>query len=276
VTGDFPERETATLMGDRGLAYGDGLFETMRAEGGIVPLLGRHLDRLLASCARLGMPVPDRGALGARARALAASSGSGVVKIVVTRGGGARGYRPSGHQDLRVMAQAYPLAEVPRRNYTAGVAVQICATRIGRSAATAGLKHLGRLEQVLASAELRADCAEGLMLDEHDHLIEGTRCNVFFARDGIVFTPGLEMSGVAGVMRSLVIETAAALGIGTREGRVSTADLAGADEIFLTNSVIGIWPVRRIDELAWRGIPGPVGQRFMAAVAAHGVPSWAP
>jgi 4-amino-4-deoxychorismate lyase len=269
-------REISILLGDRGLAYGDGLFETMRVEGGRVPLLHRHLDRLFAGCERLGMPLPERGALAARAEGLAESAGAGVVKVVVTRGAGSRGYRPPEKPDLRVMTEIHPLPDIPRSHYTEGVSLQVCTTRIGRSPATAGLKHLGRLEQVLASSELRGDCAEGLMLDEHGHVIEGTRCNLFLVRAGDVFTPRLDMSGVAGVMRTLVLETAGALHLRASEVLVSMEDLVQADEILLTNAVIGIWPVSRIDEMQWRRVPGPVGRRLMTAVSAEGVPSWSP
>ncbi len=276
MTALLSDHEASALMSDRGLAYGDGLFETMRAEGGAVPLLQRHLDRLLAGCERLGMLPPDRDSLAGRVAGLAKTVGSGVVKIIVTRGSGARGYRPPEHPDLRVMAEAFGLPAIPRRHYTEGVPVQICSTRIGRSAATAGLKHLGRLEQVLASAELREDCAEGLMLDEHGHVIEGTRCNLFLVRDGGLISPRLDMCGVAGVMRSLVLEVAASLHIDASEMHVALADLARSEEILLTNAVIGIWPVNRIDALQWRRGPGPVGKRLMSEVAAEGIPSWAP
>ncbi len=271
-----PGRDTRILMDERGLTYGDGLFETMRAEGGRLPLLERHLDRLLADCHRLHMPIPDRERLAAQSTSIAAAAGGGVVKIIVTRGAGARGYRPPQDPEPRVMIEAFPLPEIPRENYTDGVSIQICSTRIGRSSATAGIKHLGRLEQVLASSELQGDCAEGLMLDEHGHVIEGTRCNLLLARDGVLSTPRLEMSGVAGVMRSLVLETAEAIGVEVREEPVMLGDLERADEVLLTNAVIGVWPVNRIDSLRWRRSPGAIGRRLMVAVAADRVPAWAP
>jgi len=276
MTSVLSDPTTHALMADRGLAYGDGLFETMRAEAGRLPLLRRHLDRLLSGCERLGLPAPDRDALEARVLRLARTVQTGIVKIIVTRGPGARGYRPPTAPQLRVMTEAHPLPEYPRRNYTEGVSLQVCETRIGRSSLTVGLKHLGRLEQVVASAELRGDCVEGLMLDEHDYVIEGTRTNLFLAMDDALVTPRLDMSGVAGVMRSLVLDAAGRLGIDCREDRVRLADVARAEEIFVTNAVIGIWPAKRIDAIGWNGAVGPLAKRLMTAVAAGGVPSWAP
>jgi len=276
VTATLSARDTSVLLGDRGLCYGDGLFETMRAEGGAVPLLERHLDRLIDGCERLGVPVPDRAALAAHIARLGCDAGSGVIKVVVTRAGGARGYRPPERPDVRVMSQTAPLPKTPQRHDRQGMRLQICSTRIGRSAATAGLKHLGRLEQVMASAELGDAGDEGLMLDEHDNVIEGTRCNVFLVRDGRLLTPLLDMSGVAGVMRSLVLESAGSLGLECEEIRLRLEDLTRADEIFMTNAIIGICPVSRIEALDWQRPPGHVAKRLMEVIAAVGVPSWGP
>lgn len=270
------ERDTGLLIRDRGLCYGDGLFETMRAESGVVPLLDRHLERLMLGLERLRIPAPDENGLAELVRGLARERGTGVVKLVVTRGEGGRGYRPPDIQAPRVLATSTPLAEIPRRHYSEGIALQVCSTRIGRSPATAGLKHLGRLEQVLASAELGEEYPEGVMLDEADRLIEGTRSNLFVVRDGALGTPGLLMSGVAGVMRSLVMDSAGALGLECAEEDLGLSDLAGADEVFTTNAVAGIWPVSRIDAVGWSRPPGHVTRRLMQVAAASGVPAWAP
>lgn len=261
---------------DRGLAYGDGLFETMRVVAGAVPLLPRHLDRLIASCERIRLHGVDRDAAARRIEACAANLDDGVVKLIVTRGSGGRGYRPPADSVPRIHVAAHALAPFPRNNYTEGVDVAVCRTRIGRSPDTAGLKHLGRLEQVLASDELPEDVAEGLMLDETGVVIEGTRSNLFIVEGGTLATPGLERAGVAGVMRSIVIDEADDCGIPVQSAAIDLARLSFAEEIFITNSIFGIWPVRSIGDVGWHGERGPIATRLMDRVAKMGVRSWAP
>lgn len=250
---------------DRGLCYGDGLFETMRVRHGRVPLLERHLDRLLRGCEKLGISAPGRDILIRHIEAAAASlTGEGVVKLLLTRGSGGRGYRPA-RSGPRLVTSIHPIPGERNDRYHSGVEVQLCTTRVGRNPATAGLKHIGRLEQVLAAMELRDEADEGLMLDELDQVIEGTRSNLFLAGDEGLVTPVLDYSGVAGVMRDWVLEAADRLGMRAQESPVSLDDLASADEIFLTNSVLGIWPVICIRELGWESACGPITRRLMNA-----------
>jgi 4-amino-4-deoxychorismate lyase len=244
---------------DRGLAYGDGLFETMRVVAGAVPLLQRHLDRLVASCERIRLRGVDRDAAARRIMACAESLDDGVVKLIP-----------------RIHAAAHALTSFPRNNYTEGVDVAVCKTRIARSPDTAGLKHLGRLEQVLASGELPEEVAEGLMLDETGVVVEGTRSNLFIVEGGTLATPGLERAGVAGVMRSIVIDEAEASGIPVRSAAIDLARLSAAEEIFITNSIFGIWPVRSIGDVGWHGERGRSATTLMDRVANLGVRSWAP
>ncbi len=251
---------------DRGLAYGDGLFETMRVWQARVPLLQRHLDRLLKGCRRLGIPAPSRDILIRHVEdAVESLDNEGIVKLMLTRGSGGRGYRP-GRSQPRLVTSAHPLPEHLGDRARTGAAIQLCTTRIGRNPATAGLKHLGRLEQVLAAMELRDDVDEGLMLDELDHVIEGTRSNLFLAGDDRLVTPALDFSGVAGVMRDWVIQAASGLGMAVEESAISVDDLARANEIFLTNSVIGIWPVVSIRGLDWESGCGPMTSRLVTAL----------
>ena len=136
---------------------------------------------------------------------------------------------------------------------------------IARNRDLAGVKHLNRLEQVLARAELSQDCAEGLLLDEPGNVIEGTMTNVFTVARGVLLTPDLSHSGVVGVMRGLVLERAAALSIPCRVLAVKREDILKAEEVFLTNSIIGLWPVWRIDS---RKYPvGPITRRIQEAIS---------
>lgn len=261
---------------DRGLNYGDGLFETMRVAIGRIPLLDGHLRRLISGCRRLRIPAPEREALLEAAASAAAGLDDGVVKLIVTRGSGGRGYRPPETPSPRIMVSAHEAPDAPRHWYREGIRVRICATPIGRSSATAGLKHLGRLEQVLASAELEGDEAEGLMLDENGLVIEGTRCNLFIVARRRLLTPRIDMSGVDGVMRALVRDLAPGIDLECREEAIGLDQLRGASEILLTNSVLGVLPVTQIPSLDWRRPRGPETVKLMQSVAELGVDAWAP
>jgi 4-amino-4-deoxychorismate lyase len=135
---------------------------------------------------------------------------------------------------------------------------------ISRNLATAGIKHLNRIEQVLARAELEQDCREGLMCDEFGRVIEGTMTNLFIVSHDSLLTPKLSHSGVEGIMRGLVLERAAELSLETRVMDINKSDVLQADEVFLTNSLIGLWPVRRIETKEYP--LGEITQRVQEAI----------
>lgn len=250
---------------DRGLNYGDGLFETMRVHHGKVCLLERHLARLRASCRRIDLPYPGDDALAADiARLQPAAEGEGVLRLVLTRGDGGRGYAPSPNAVARRIVALYPLPELPDT-----LTVGVCTTRVGRSPTLGGLKHLGRLEQVLGAAEsAAAGWDEGLMLDEYDRVVEGTRHNLFFARDGQWFTPPLDACGVAGVMRGMVMEALATLGRGGGEASLRYDELHEIEELLLCNAVVG---VRDVSIIAGRLLSrGRIVAELAAPLAAAG------
>ena len=147
-----------------------------------------------------------------------------------------------------------------------GVRLYACQSRLSRQPALAGLKHLNRLEQVLARREWHDPrYFEGLMLDTEHHVIECVSSNLFMAHDGGLFTPGLEQCGVGGVLRRLIIDDLApALGLEVEVTSLTIKDLMDADEIFLCNSVIGVLPV--IEYASGRWPPGPLTRRLQAAV----------
>lgn len=250
---------------DRGLAYGDGLFETMRAVAGRVRFLERHFDRLIAGCDRLGIARPDRRAIESDITALTDGHDDALIKLVITRGSGGRGYRPpTGAPGRRVVAR-HPLPTFPDPWYADGIALRWCDTRLAHQPALAGIKHLNRLEQVLARAEWEDDARwqEGLMCDADGLVIEATRSNVFIVRGGEIVTPVLDRCGVAGIIRGLVIE-----GFGAVTERFTPEAVRSADELFVCNSVIGVWPVRAIDDVV-HDAPGPVTQRVIEWLASR-------
>jgi 4-amino-4-deoxychorismate lyase len=234
-------------VGDRGLMYGDGLFETIAVENGRIGLWERHLERLVAGCRRLGLAPPDPHLLRDEAKRVTGDDGRAVVKIVVTRGRGARGYRPDDSAEPTRIVQALPWPGLPTTAAIEGVRVRWCALRLARQPQLAGLKHLNRLEQVLARAEWRDEYAEGLMRDTEGLVIEGTMSNLFLVHQGVLTTPDLSESGVAGVVRAEVLARAPALGIPVAVRPVTPAMVEAAEELFLTNSLIGLWPIRQLE-----------------------------
>jgi 4-amino-4-deoxychorismate lyase len=254
-------------IADRGLQYGDGLFETIVVRDGAPCLWQEHLARLRLGAARLAIPLPDAGLLLGECLTLTQGAEAGVVKLIVTRGPGGRGYRPPPRPlPTRILA-LYPPPAPPAGGREAGVQVRWCRTALGENPRLAGIKHLNRLEQVLARAEWDTNgggCAEGLMCDCRGRVIAGTMTNVFVHAGGRLLTPRLDTCGVAGTVRGLVLRLASQFGIEVAEADLRPADLHAADGLFLTNAVIGVWPVRALGvrEFAVGHLP----QRLLAAV----------
>ncbi len=232
---------------DRGLQYGDGLFETIAIRRGRARLLSLHLERLAAGCRRLGLAVPDLGQLEKEIFTVAAAAEC-VVKVIVTRGGGVRGYRPPVSPTPTRIVAAFPAPAYPEGNASQGIRLRICTTRLARNPAIAGLKHLCRLEQVLAQAEWHDELiAEGLMLDDDGLVVCGTHSNLFILAGAGLLTPRVDRCGVAGVMRREVLRWAGSHGITTCETDLRPQQLFTAGEVFLTNAIIGAWPARELD-----------------------------
>jgi 4-amino-4-deoxychorismate lyase len=233
---------------DRGLAYGDGLFETIALIDGKPMLWERHMARLGAGEARLGLPPMEREILLRETLSLASGARREVVKIILTRGVGGRGYRPPAQPAVSRIISRHDWPDYPQRWFNDGIRLRTCNTRLGCSPQLAGIKHLNRLEQVLARREWDDDeIAEGLMLDTQGRVIEGIQSNLFLVKDGALMTPVLSQCGVAGVVRELVVEESAKLGITCRVRSLSLDDLASADALFMTNSLLGICPVSEWD-----------------------------
>jgi len=236
----------ALPLTDRGLHYGDGLFETLAVREGRIRHLDMHLDRLWDGCRRLGMPALDAQQLRRELDAAASGQSRAVMKLMVTRGSGGRGYRPPAEVKVTRVLLRYPWPEYPAEWAESGIEARICNTRLGSNPALAGIKHLNRLEQVLARAEWGEGAAEGLMLDADAHVIEGTMTNVFASRQGLLVTPALDQAGVAGVTRRHILESAERAGIRVGVRRLSLDEFLDSEEIFVCNTIAGVWPVNCI------------------------------
>ncbi|WP_462378992.1 aminodeoxychorismate lyase [Pseudomonas sp. Marseille-QA0892] len=238
-------------VGDRGLAYGDGLFETVLVRDGRATLMQQHLARLRAGCERLYLPF-DVAAMHDELNRFAHVVGEGVIKLTYTRGDGKRGYAVPIPATPRRILTASPLPSYPARNAEQGVALFPCNTRLAHQPMLAGLKHLNRLEQVLARAEWSDErFAEGLVRDAEGLVIEGVFTNLFMVEDGTLVTPSLSRCGVEGVMRNALIDAASACGIRCEVREISLETLLAVQEVFVCNSVVGIWPVTEFKGKRW-------------------------
>lgn len=234
---------------DRGLLYGDGLFETIAVLNGIPQHWKQHFDRLTKGCLKLGIPELDRDLISNEAGQLCKGIEKAVLKMIVTRGEGGRGYRPPENPVPSRILSLHEWPDYPRENTERGICLRFCETKLSENPALAGIKHLNRLEQVMARAEWSdPDIAEGLMLNGSGCVIEGTMSNLFIVQDRILLTPELSVSGVEGVMRSRILAVASDLGIVHKICQILPHDLIEADEIFISNSLINIWPVRQLDQ----------------------------
>jgi len=263
-------RQDRLSAGDRGLQFGDGVFETMAVDDGRPLCLQRHLDRLALGCSRLAISAPEPATLEEECMQVCAGAGRAVLKVIVTRGVGGRGYAPDRHAKATRVVSRHPWPQYAARLRSEGASVRVCATRLGRNARLAGIKHLNRLEQVLARMEsAQAECDEGLMLDGRESVIEGIFSNLFASRDGRLLTPDLSQCGVAGIMRGLVLEVSTQLtGVDAQIAPLSIDDLLSADECFLTNSLIGIWPIKGIEGTALK--TGPLAHELRALLMTRG------
>lgn len=240
---------------DRGFCYGDGVFRTFPVRGGRALHWQRQYEKLAADGVALHLQCPTAELLFHDVQKLIAAKGDGVIRITLTRGAAARGYAiPANAKTTRVVGWSLP-GSVTKAHMN-GIRARWCNLRLAIQPALAGIKHLNRLENVLARSEWNDEAiAEGLMLDANGHVISGTMSNLFIERDGRLLTPALDGCGVAGVTRALILEGARADCVDSQIGKLEVNDVRAADALFLVNSVVGVWQVAALDDLRWKASP---------------------
>lgn len=241
---------------NRGFAYGDGVFRTMRMLNGELQDWPLHYQTLVADCSKLQIVCPSAELLMQELKYLMATANVeetqfSILKIMITRGEGARGYAPpSVSEPTRVLIQS-PLPNYPAEIYAAGVSLYTCQTRLAYQPLLAGIKHLNRLENVLARAELKDPrFFDGLLRDYNDKVIEAVSGNLFIRKDGRVMTPALDSCGVAGVMRHKILDWYKTQGQPVVVTALTMEDLLNAEAIVIANSVYGVLQVSQIDDQA--------------------------
>ncbi|MBS0212371.1 MAG: aminodeoxychorismate lyase [Proteobacteria bacterium] len=251
---------------DRGLAYGDGLFETILVHAGTPVWWDAHWQRLARGCEVLGMALPDPAFVRRQADELATGCARGVLKLSLTRGIGERGYAPPADA---VPTLLLDLGAAPAAPPVAGLHLRWCDTRLSIQPRLAGIKHLNRLEQVLARAEWSdPDIHEGLLRDTSGRVVSATAANLFVLREGRWLTPRIDGCGVAGICRAWLLDHVA----GADETDLSVAAVETADAVILCNAVRGILPVAALEGRRW-AIGTPV--RVLLHAMAEAEPAFA-
>jgi len=239
---------------DRGLLYGDGVFRTLIASRGKAQQWPLHYQKLQHDCTALGIACPDAALLSGELDGLIAQHPDGVVKLIVTRGEGTRGFAPPSDAVTTHLWDISPLPDYPADWTTHGIKAHLCKLRLGHQQRLAGIKHLNRLENVLAAAEWsdarpsEAGVAEGLMLDIAGNVIEGTRSNLFMVLDDKLVTPDLSQCGVAGVQRDRVMEWAMLHNMPLQVRNIVLDEVLRAEELFLVNSIFGLWSICELEQ----------------------------
>jgi len=246
---------------ERGLHYGDGLFETLLKLGGEIPLWQDHYQRLKKGCDRLRISLVDEDWLLQKVSRETSNQNSTIIKIIVTRGCGGRGLGLPAQNQSSIFVLKYPYTGITDENLA--LEVSMCQTRLPVNRNLAGLKHLNRLDYVLAAIELEnlGKNDEGILCDADGFLVEGVISNLFFYRDKAMYTPTLEFAGVEGIMRGRIIDYLRLHDIPVQVGRYDPELLLQAGECFMCNSVYGVRPIKAIDEQNY--VTGPISQMLV-------------
>ncbi len=241
---------SAINVEDRGLHYGDGLFETMLCCQGEIKLWAKHYARLAHGCRRLSLNLCSEQDLVNDIKKLTQnlSASCYLIKLMVTRGAAGRGieFDESVPVTRVLLAYDYVKPSVEHKK-----SLKICKTPLLMNKMLGGLKHLNRLIYILAGQELTEKDDEGLMLNDQNEIIEGITHNVFFVKNHQLITAPIDFCGVAGVMRLQVLETAKIFNIDVQLRAISLAEIDNMDECFITNAVLGIQSVAHINDVTF-------------------------
>ena len=240
---------------DRGLLFGDGFFETMKwitVNGKKkVVFWSRHIDRLKKSCNKAKIKCPSKRMLDEYKNTIFKKCAQfnqfkGVLKIIITRGEGGRGYSFEKNMKPSVIFQSFPITLPDEKSLLEGVEVDICKTSINQNNFLSGLKHLNRIDSVLASDDIKKKIYDLIFLDSNNLIIEGIKTNIFFIKKKKLITPKISSSGINGIMRQIVIEKYSSLYEELFESNINVNQISEFDGAFLTNSIIGILPIKNI------------------------------
>ena len=233
---------------DRGLAYGDGVFTSVAVQNKQACLWRLHHRRLQRDCEKLKIAFGAWSKLQREVLSLAAGANTATMKVIITRGKGKRGYRPPPSSETGPTRIVMIHSQKPALfSEQAPAHLTLCRHRLPHTPALAGVKHLNRLDQILARSEWQDEYQEGLMLDDQGAVVEGTMSNIFIWHDGVLLTPPIDHCGVAGVMREYILERAITHNVPCAQKKLCPDDFDAAEGAFLCNAVAGIRMIGQID-----------------------------
>ncbi|MFI2858923.1 aminotransferase class IV [Paenibacillus sp. JSM ZJ436] len=276
----IPASQASISVLDHGLLYGMGLFETFRTYDGVPFLLDRHLKRLEESCSVLGIPyTQDDSTFRDWLQALLAANDlkDAYVRYTVTAGEGGLGLPSGMYEAPQELLLVKPLPVMPDEAYLKGRGLQLLHTPRNTPETPVRLKSLHYMNSIIAKKELQsypeavALQAEGCMLTVNQELAEGIVSNLFFIREGHLYTPDIGTGILPGITRTAVLELAQQLSIPVHEGRYGWEDLLEADEVFTTGSVQELMPITSLlaqgqkTALVGSGVMGPITGQLLQA-----------
>ncbi len=268
LNGELVQQETATVSAlDRGLLYGYGLFETMRSYGGRVFRLEGHYQRLRdgAACLAMAVPLSLRDLNEAVDAVLERNMlTDAYVRLTLTAGASPVAGTSGAAGDATMMLLAAPLTDYPPDLYRRGMAAVFSAVRRNETSPLSGIKSLNYLDNLLAREDARRRGAdEAILLNTRGLVAEGSASNVFLVRGNKLITPGIQSGALSGITRRAVLELATAAGLEAVESEVEPSAFKDAAEAFLTNSVMEIMPLTRLDDRpVGSGRVGPASERL--------------
>ncbi|MCW1827632.1 aminodeoxychorismate lyase [Enterobacter asburiae] len=244
--------QDALPASDRAIQFGDGCFTTARILDGNICLLEAHIRRLQHGCETLMIPFTHWDTLRQEMCNLASGKQGGVLKVIITRGSGGRGYSAASClSPTRILSVSACPAHYSRWREE-GVTLTLSPIRLGRNPMLAGIKHLNRLEQVLIRTHLeQTDADEALVLDSEGFITECCAANLLWRQGSEVFTPSLDQAGVNGIMRQFCLEQLARSGFRVVEVSAGEAALQAADEVVICNALMPVVPVRAYGQQRW-------------------------
>lgn len=254
---------------DRGFAYGDGVFRTMKMVQGLPEKWPLHYQKLVADCAVINIVCPSAEILMSDLQQLFTPNDLleypfAVAKIIITRGEGNRGYAPPAiTAPTRVVIKS-PMPEYPPERFNEGIHLIVCETRLAAQPILAGIKHLNRLENVLARMEwaethIGNGIADGIMLDTQGNVIECTAANIFARFGDKLITPSLAECGIGGITRQRIINIAHLLGLTIVIEIINLEMLYSADEVIICNSLYSAWQVKTVQGKSGVNKSWPIG-----------------
>ena len=246
-------------INDRSIHYGDGLFETILCNDNNLYYWQQHFQRLQTSAEQLKITCPPEQVFLDDITKLLTDNDSRsacAIKIIVSRGKGERGYKFSKNTAVNRLVMLSSLdaghSSVLSRKLLQGE-LFICRQQVSINENLAGLKHLNRLENVMARNEWDAGYIDGLMLNANQHVIEGSMSNLFAITGDQLFTPDLKLSGVNGIMREMIINLAVKNYIKTTVTNLTIDEISTMDELFISNSLLGMKAVTKLGDSLYKG-----------------------